>query len=88
MLRRESGRPCSYGSSQASALTATTTSGKSERVARRGEFLEASEAVFGESFPPLAHDLARRIEPRRDRVVGHAFGGIEHDSGADHVSIR
>ena len=41
-----------------------------------------------ESFAPLTDDLARDIQPRRDDIVGRAFGRQQDDLGADAISIR
>jgi hypothetical protein len=88
MLKRDRGRPSWLGSSQARAFTATTTAGgKDTRPALAWEFLQASNALLEEPLTPLAHDLARCIEPTCDLIVGQSLGGIEHDLGADHVPI-
>ena len=72
-LRRDRGRPVSWGISHASALTATTTSGgKSPRAARSGLVAETGQAPFEEPLAPLADDLARRVEALADRLVGQA----------------
>src|SRR3972149_9158317 len=88
-LKRDNGRPCSCGSSQASALTATTTPGGKAGWAPAAEpFFEPAQALIKEALPPLADNLARGIEPRRDLVVAQALGGVERDLGPDDVSIR
>ncbi len=52
--KRDSGTPSREGSSQASALTATTTSGgKDRRSAASRALLEARQAVLEEAFAPL-----------------------------------
>jgi hypothetical protein len=35
--------------------------------------------MFKEAFPPLAHDLERRVQAGSNILVLHAFCGIEHD---------
>jgi len=89
MLKRESGSPVSLGSSQARAFTATTVpGGKDARPALPWEFLQAAKALLEEALAPLAHDLAGGIEALGDLVVAQPLGGIQHDLGADHISIR
>jgi hypothetical protein len=50
--------------------------------------VQAAEALMEEALAPLAHDLAGSIEAMGDLIVAQALGGIEHDLGTDHVSIR
>ena len=50
--------------------------------------LQAGKPREGESLAPLADNLARRVEPGSDEVVGQAFIGKEDDLGANHVTIR
>jgi hypothetical protein len=70
-------------------LTSTTTSGGKERGATSSRaFLEACEALLEEALPPLADDLAARVEAGRNFVVPQSLGGEEHDLGPDDVSIR
>jgi hypothetical protein len=89
MLKRERGSPSVLGSSQARAFTATTTAGgKDARPALAWEFLQAGKTLLEETLTPLAHDLARCIEPACDLIVGQSLRGIEDDLGANHVSIR
>ena len=89
-LRRESGRPVSWGISHARALTATTTSGggKSSRAARPGLVGEARQATFEEPLAPLADDLPRRVQALADRLVGQSLGGVEDDPCPQDVYVR
>ena len=88
-LRRDNGRPVSWGISHARALTATTTSGgKSPRAARPGLVAEAGETPFEEPLAPLADDLAWRVQTLADHLVGQAVGGVEDDPCAQNVYIR
>jgi hypothetical protein len=50
--------------------------------------LQVRQSGKGKSLAPLADDLARRIEPGRDEVVGQAFIGKKNDLGANHITIR
>lgn len=71
VLSRESGRPCSRGSSHAKALIAITTpGGKAGRPAVSRLFLQAGQALLEEALAPLADDLAGRVQARRDLVIG------------------
>jgi hypothetical protein len=89
MLKRERGSLISLGSSQARAFTATTVpGGKDTRPALPREFFQAADTLFKEALTPLAHDLAGSIEALSDLVVAQPLGGIQHDLGADHISIR
>jgi hypothetical protein len=89
MLSRDSGSSRSAGSSQASALIATTTSGgKARRAASPVALLKALQATFEEAFSPLAYDLERRIQPGGDILVFHPFRGVENDFRSDYINIR
>ena len=86
---RESGKPSRPGSSQAIALTATTTSGgKNRAAARTGTFLEAGQPFFKEPLAPLAHDLEWCVETLSDGLVLQPICSHEHDFGADNITIR
>jgi len=53
------GNSVSAGSSQASALTCTTTLGEKRAVARSRFVLQTGQAFLKKAFAPLANDLAR-----------------------------
>lgn len=85
----ESGTPLVAGSSQARALTCTTSSGgKNPGAAGARQFLKASEALFEETLPPHADNLAPGVEPGGNLIVGQALGGKQDHSGADDFKIR
>jgi hypothetical protein len=87
--KRDKGLPWSLGSSQASALTSTTTlGGKTRRGAATSSLFESNQARLMEALPPLADDLTRSIESRSDEVIGEAGSSIQDDLGANHISIR
>src|SRR6059036_92885 len=89
MLKRESGRPRVWGSSQASALIVTTTlGGKAGSSPAAGLFIKACQAVLEEALAPFADDLPRGIEPCSDLVIGEPQGSVEDDLGPHDVSIR
>jgi hypothetical protein len=89
MLKRGSGSPVSWGSSQARAFTATTTlGGKAGRSPDARPLFEADETFLEEPLAPLADDLPRGIEATTDLIVAEAVGGIKGNLGADDVSIR
>ncbi len=80
ILSRDNVRSCSWGSSQASALTATTTlGGKLGETPASRSFVKAGKASLIKAFAPLADDLARWIKPRGDFVVAESTGCVEDD---------
>ena len=50
--------------------------------------VKARQSGKSESLAPLADDLARRVQPGSDDIVGEAFIGEENDFGTDHITIR
>ncbi len=87
--RRDRGTSRREGSSQARALTATTTSGGKDRwSAASGALLQAGEPLLEEPLAPLRDDLAPGVQTSGDLVVVQALGGHEHDLGSDHVPVR
>jgi len=88
-VKRASGNSRWEGSSQARRLTSTTTlGGKAGWAPAPGLLVQPGEAFEERPVPPLADDLAWRIEARRDDVVADARGGEQDDFGADDISIR
>lgn len=88
-MKRASGTSRREGISPARRLTSTTTlEGRAGWAPAAGLFVQPGEAFKEESVPPLADDLARGIESRRDDVVSDALGGEQDDLGADDISIR
>src|SRR5271169_558428 len=88
-LKRESGRSSVAGSSHASALTCTTTSGgKSPGSARASLILQSGQALFEKAFAPQAHDFAARMQARSNLVVAQAIGGEEDHLGSHDLIIR
>jgi len=47
---------------------------------------QPGESRKGKPLPPLADDLARRVEPGRDEVIGQAFIGRKNDPGTDYIA--
>src|SRR5260370_33537133 len=89
MLSREGGSLCSCGSSQASALTATTTlGGKASWPTAARTRLQSGKALLEEALAPLAHDLPGRIEPKGNLVVSQPLCGVECNLGSEDVAIR
>ncbi|MFZ0215788.1 MAG: hypothetical protein WAM30_07565 [Candidatus Dormiibacterota bacterium] len=87
--RRDKGKPNRLGSSQAIALTATTTSGgKNRGPPGPRALLEAGEAFFEEAFAPLGHDLESQVEAAADGLGLQPGSSHEHDLGSDNLSIR
>src|SRR5260221_14287740 len=88
-LKRENGRPALAGSSHARALTAMTTlGGKADRTSSSRLLLQAEEPLLMEALSPLADDLPRRIETRRDLVVTEPLGCEQDDLGTNDIAIR
>jgi hypothetical protein len=86
-LKRENGRLDSLGSSQASALTSTTSAGgKSSRPARAREAFQARQTLAVEPLAPLADDLPRQVKAAGNLGVLQTRGGQQHDFGADNVA--
>src|SRR5262245_47793153 len=66
----EKGSPSRAGSSQAIALTTTTSSGGENRApARAVALLKSGQALLEEALTPLGDDLERQIEPAGDGLV-------------------
>src|SRR6266446_6633880 len=86
---RESGSCKRCGSSQARALTWTTTlGGKAGGSPAPRLRLQARKSREGESLAPLADNLARSVQASSDDVVGESFRRKQHDLGSDHITIR
>src|SRR6202047_3367282 len=86
---RESGSCKRCGSSQASALTWTTTLGGKEGGTPAPRLrLQARKSRKGESLAPLADTLARRVQASGDDVVGEALRRKQYDLRSDHIAIR
>src|SRR4026209_1936700 len=86
---RDKGRPWLRGSSQAKALTATTTlGGKAGRPPAPRLFEQPCKTLLEEALAPPADDLAWSIEPGSDLIVAGSLSGVEDDLGPDHISIR
>jgi hypothetical protein len=50
--------------------------------------LEALESPLEEALPPLADDLARSVEARRDFIIPQALCREEDDLGSNYISVR
>jgi len=89
MWSRLKGSPSRAGSSQAIALTATTSAGGTSRpAAGPGALGQTGQALLEEALPPFRHDLDRGVEPLGDLHVLLALGSQKHDPGPDDVAIR
>src|SRR6516225_9370212 len=86
---RDSGSGKRCGSSQARALTWTTTLGGKLGGSAAPRFgFQARKPREGKSLAPFADNLARSVQTSSDNVVGESFGGEQHDLRSDHVTIR
>src|SRR6478736_10279889 len=82
------GKPRREGNSQANALISTMTlGGKARRSPAARVFFEPGQALKMKTATPFADDLTRRVEPCRDRVIGHSFTRQQHDLGANHIPV-
>ena len=87
--KRESGMPCSRGSSQATAFTrATSSGGKTARAARALQVLESFEPLVAETSSPASHRLPRHPQPLADLDVRPALGRQEHQPRPLHLPVR
>src|SRR6266851_5647637 len=88
-LHRDRGRPSLAGSSQAMALTRTTTSGgKDPGASGSWAVIETPEALLEEALSPHADDLASCGEVVCDSVIGEALVSQQDHLGADDLIIR
>jgi hypothetical protein len=88
-LRREKGRPKSFGNWQARALISTTISGgKKAGSSAPGLLLQASQALVEEALAPLRYDLSRQVQAFADLLVGQTLSGKEDNLGPHDISIR
>jgi hypothetical protein len=87
--QRASGVPVAAGSSHASALTATTTSGgKTRWPSAAGKVRQPGDALLVEAFAPLRDDLAWGVQADGDLVVAESLRGVQHDLGSHDLSVR
>ena len=85
-LKRESGRPCRTGSSQAIALTSATCSGgKTARASRARSVLQPLQTFVMEAPSPATDDPRRCVQASGDVHVAFPCGCIEDDLGALHL---
>jgi hypothetical protein len=69
-------------------IATTAAGGKAARPAAPREFFQASQALLEKAFAPFADDLPRRVESRRDLVIGEPTGRVQYDPRPDNISIR
>src|SRR5215216_935273 len=87
-LQRPSGTARTAGSSQAIALTSTTTAeGEAARPARPLAIPQPRKAFFDKAFAPLGHGVDRHPKPPGDLAVVLAVGGGQHDPGPHHLTL-
>jgi len=88
-LNRERGNSVWAGSSQASALTCTTTSGgKNGRSPGSWFVLQTGQPLLKEAFAPFAHDLARNRKAGSNLVIGTTLSGQKDYPGTEYRIIR
>src|SRR5439155_12642637 len=87
--KRDSGRPCSLGSAQATAFTAAICSGgKTARAARALPVIEPGHALLEEALPPASDHLGRRLQPARDLGIATPFGRVQDHLRPLHLLVR
>ena len=64
-----------------------TAGGKMRWSATARVIFEATQSVSVETLPPLADDLAGRIQASANGIIGQSLAGQQHDLGPDHVAI-
>jgi hypothetical protein len=75
--QRDSGRPEVAGSSHASALIATTTSGGESRGSSDPrQIIQPGQTLLVEALAPLGHHLPWGVEPGGDLVVAQPSAAI------------
>ena len=89
MLQRDKGKSYFAGSSQARALTCTTSSGGESRGATRTiPFFQPGEAVGKGALAPKRDHFTAGVEAVGDLVVGHALGSVKDHFGTLDLKIR
>ncbi len=88
VLHRDKGRSYLDGSSQARALTCTTSSGgKSRGATRTSPLFQPGKALGKEALAPRRDHFTAGIEAGGDLVVGHALGGVKDHFGLLYLKI-
>src|SRR5215218_5746744 len=87
-LQRLSGTARAAGSSQAIALTSTTTAeGEAARPARPLAIRKPPKSLLDKALAPLRHRVDRHPKPPGDLDVLLPIGGLQHDPGPDHLAL-
>src|SRR5829696_2043887 len=87
-LQRPSGTALVAGSSQAIALTSTTTAeGEAARPTRPLAIPQPRKAFFDKALAPLRDGVDRHPQPPGDPDVLLAIGGLKHDPGPDDLTL-
>jgi hypothetical protein len=88
-LKRDSGKPSVAGSSQASALISTTSSGgKSPGSTRAGSFFQARQSLLVETLAPKTDHFAAGIQAQGNLVIAHALGRHQNHLGPLDLEVR
>jgi hypothetical protein len=83
------GMLCVFGSSQAKAFTATTTSGgKNGRAPVPGLVMESGKTLLEKTLAPFRDDLTRHLEALADFLVLKARRRKEDNLGPYNITIR
>src|SRR4029450_4068912 len=88
LFQRLSGTALVTGSSQAIALTSTTTAeGEAARPARPLAIPQPSHPLSAKALAPLRHGVAPHPKPPGDPDVLPPIGGRQHDPGPDDLAL-
>jgi hypothetical protein len=88
-LNLDSGKPGVAGSSQASALISTVSSGgKGPGTSWAVSLVEARQSLLEEALAPLADNLAAHIEPSRNLVIADTSCGHQDHLGTNYLEVR
>src|SRR5262245_19284620 len=88
-LSRDSGTPSTEGSSHASALTSTVSSGgKGPGASWAGHFFESRQSSPEEALAALADHLTARVQSSGDLVIAQTLSGQQDHLGSNDLEIR
>ena len=75
-LKRDNGRSCAAGGSQASALIGMTTSGEESSGPPRARLIfQSLQAAFEEALAPPAHDFSAGMQAGGNCLIAQPRGG-------------
>jgi hypothetical protein len=69
-------------------IAITAAGGKAAWAAVSRLLFQAGQTLLEEAFAPLADDLAGRVQPRCNLVIGQPTRGVQDNPGPHNVTIR